>query len=84
MFSYRTGTKLAFENKSAAVGFDYTISVVNLGFVGKAMSWNHMGTKLAYKNQFEGVGFFYSMISNKLGLLWQRNIFKSYGNTIDF
>ena len=65
------GTKLAFENKFEAVGFDYAISVVNLGFLAKAMLSNHMGTKLAHKNEFECVGFFYSciMISNKLGLL---------------
>ena len=51
-------TKLAFENKSETVGFDYAISVVKLGFLTKAILSNHMGTKLDYKNQFEAVDFF--------------------------
>ena len=42
------GTKLAFENKSEAVGFDYAISLINLGFLPKAMVSNHMGTMLPY------------------------------------
>ena len=45
------GTKLAFENKFEAVCFDYAISVINLGFLPRAMLSNHMGTIFDYLKQ---------------------------------
>ena len=55
--------KRIFVLECEGVGFNYAISVVNIGFFTKYMFWNRKRTKFAYENHLK-VFFFNSCIMN--------------------